>query len=118
MHIVTVRKEELTKIVTKNRDGHREIFLKAQEVYRRKVIEELEASLADARCGAKFRTYISLEAPCDHTPDYDRVLAMLEMSVDDEIELTSEEFERYVQDNWRWSQQFLSNVTSYGVSAE
>jgi hypothetical protein len=68
-----------------NRDSHRHLFLKAQEGYRKLVIEELDRMLADAKAGRPIRRSISLTEPSDHTKDYDRVIAMLEMSVDDTV---------------------------------
>ncbi|MBA2774756.1 MAG: hypothetical protein H0U36_12045, partial [Nocardioidaceae bacterium] len=36
--------------------------------------------------------------------DYDRVLTMAEMSVEDVIELTADDFAMYVMDQWHWKQ--------------
>jgi hypothetical protein len=64
-----------------NRDPHRELFLKAQEGYRKLVIEELDRMLADAKAGRQISRSINLAKPVDHTADYDGILAMLKMSV-------------------------------------
>jgi len=76
--------------------------VKAQEGYRKRVIQELNQALEDAKAGRQITTQIRLPAPEDHTADYDRVIRMLEMSVDDELEITSHEFDWYVMDNWQW----------------
>ncbi len=48
----------------------------------------------------------------DMTKEYDRVIKMLEMSVDTQIELSSSEFQNYVMDDWAWSDNAkLSNST-------
>jgi hypothetical protein len=99
--------------VRTNRDSHRELFLKAQEGYRKLVIEELDRMLADAKAGRPIRRSVSLTEPSDHTKDYDRVIAMLEMSVDDTVTLDASDFDRYVLDNWDWSRFALSTNTSY-----
>lgn len=102
MDTVTVKTKSLLYEVTKNRKEHRANFLKAQEGYRKQVIEELDRMLDDARTGKPIRRAIELPEPEDHTKDYDRVIAMLEMSVDTEVILGSMEFDNYVLDNWSW----------------
>lgn len=110
MQQVKVERDELLRKVKANRDSHRDLFLKAQEGYRAKVIEELDRMLSEARKGGKILRAISLPEPIDHTSDYNTVVAMLEMSVDKEIELAQHEFQQYVLDNWAWSQ--LANITN------
>src|SRR6516225_5289330 len=96
MNTVKVKREELLTKVRANRDAHRSLFLKAQEGYRKLVIEELDRMLADAKAVRPIARSINLVEPADHTEDYDRVLAMLEMSVDDAVILSAEEFSQYV----------------------
>jgi hypothetical protein len=51
--------------------------------------------------------------PVDHTSDYDRVIAMLNMSVDSEIELDEDQFECFVLDQWGWSAKAMHTNMSY-----
>ena len=115
MNTVKVKREELLTKVRSNRDAHRTLFLKAQEGYRKLVIEELDRMLADAKAGGPIARSINLVEPSDHTEDYDRVLAMLEMSVDDTVILGAEEFSQYVLDRWTWSSFATSTNKSYAV---
>lgn len=116
MNTITVRRDELIKRITENRDGHRAIFEAAQEKYRELVIAELDAMLAEAKAGKRIRRGISLVEPQDHTNDYDRVLDMLAMSVDDNIELAERDFAYYVRDEWEWKAQWTATNTSYLVT--
>lgn len=113
MHDVKVSKLKLLETVQLNRQSHREQFLKAQEGYREEVIAELDKMLEDARKGKSFRTSIALPAPQDHTEDYNRIIAMLEMSVDDVIELDATTFDQYVLDNWHWKGAVSSTNSRY-----
>lgn len=113
MRNVTVSRLDLLARVQENRDRHREVFLSAQEGYRRKFIEVLEQRLEDARNGKHFNQRINLVEPMDMTKEYDRVIAMLEMSVDDQIELDASSFAAYVQDDWSWKQQFVTSNAAY-----
>jgi hypothetical protein len=113
MREVNVKRTELLDKVKANREAHRGLFLKAQEGFKKAVLEALEKSLADARSGKKFNNFWSMPEPIDQTADYDRAIAMLEMSVDDIIVLTSQEFDCYVMDNWTWKQNVILRNSSY-----
>ena len=113
MSNVTCKKAEILAALRKNRDAHRDIFLAAQNGYRKEVIAELEKSLKDAREGRNVQTTIELEAPEDHTKAYDRIIRMLEMSVKDEIEVSELQFQQYVLDDWTWKFHFASNSARY-----
>jgi hypothetical protein len=115
MNTVKVRREELLTKVRSNRDAHRELFLKAQEGYRKLVIEELDKMLADARDRRPIQRSVTLTEPSNHIKDYDRVVTMLEMSVDETITLDAHDFDRYVMDNWDWSRFALSTNTAYAA---
>jgi hypothetical protein len=106
----------LTK-VRANREAHRELFLKAQDGYRKLIIEELDRMLAEAKAGRRISRSINLAEPTDHTSDYDRVVAMLEMSVEETITLDAQDFDQYVMDNWDWSSFALSTNTFYAAEA-
>lgn len=102
MHSVKIKRLELLERIKTNRKSHREQFLKAQEGYRQDMIEELDRMLKDARDGKAIRRHISMPEPQDHTKDYDSVIDMLEMSVDEVIEIEQHQFDWFVRDNWDW----------------
>jgi hypothetical protein len=60
MNQVKVRRADLLAQVRTNRDAHRELFLKAQEGYRKLVIEELDRMLKDAKEGRSISRYVVL----------------------------------------------------------
>jgi len=113
MRGVTIKKEELKEVLIKNRTRHRAIFEEALEGYREAAIKLLDQALQDARDGKKIRTHIQLVEPMDQTADYDRVIRMLEMEVDDEVGLTADDFRMYVMDDWGWKGQFLAANIGY-----
>lgn len=116
MNTVKVSRAKLLEILKKNRDGHRELFLKAQEGYRAAVIKALDNALTDACNGVAFRTFVDLAAPEDHTGDYDTVISMLELSVDPEIVIDRGEFQQFVMDKWDWAAHahFVNTTYSQG----
>lgn len=117
MNDITVDKTALLEQLRANRTEHRGIFEEAQVRYRELVIQELDVMLAEARGGRKIRRSVQLIEPEDHTADYDRVIQMLEMSVDDKTVLDELSFNQYVLDNWRWQEQFLTSNSAYSLRA-
>ncbi len=113
MNTVKVMKSELLAKIGANREQHRNEFEKALAGYRERCIEELEARLVDLRAGRRFDVAIRLPVPEDHTDDYNRVITMLEMSVDDEIEIYEQEFSQYVMDQWSWKGAFTTTNATY-----
>jgi hypothetical protein len=113
MRQIKVNKAKLLGIIRKNRDDHREVFLEAQKTFRTAVIEALDAQLKAARSQqpVNLQQLVTLQAPQDHTADYDRSIQMLEMSVDKQIVISEQEFQNYVQDIWEWSRNWaVSNM--------
>ena len=117
MKNVKIEKEKLLVSLRTNRETHRAIFLEAQAGYREVVIERLDALLADAREGRRITSSFSIEEPMDQTRDYDRAIKMLEMSFDDVIELSEQDFRCYVMDDWSWKDDFLFSNSAYSVTA-
>jgi hypothetical protein len=110
---VTVKKETLLAALRKNREWHRSVFLKAQEGFRRLCIKHLDEMLADAKEGRAFKLSVGLQAPQDHTKEYDVNIQMLEMSEDEKLVISEEQFRHFVQDDWEWRADFLSNSAQY-----
>jgi hypothetical protein len=71
--------------------------------------------LEDARKGRPIQRSVTLTEPSNQVKDYDRVITMLEMSVDDTITLDAQAFDRYVMDNWDWSRFALATTTAYAA---
>jgi len=40
---------------------------------------------------------------------------MLEASLDEELELSANEFQQYMQDNWSWKRSFAMSSAKYGA---
>ena len=124
MKEVKMNTAALLEVVKKNRKAHIEELELAKKGYkvavlqalhnRIKAIEEgtMEPSVVFARHGA-FGYEDSLQPPMDHTKDYDRVITMLEMSVDTETVLDVAEFNQYVMDEWTWASMTKTLNASY-----
>jgi hypothetical protein len=110
-----VKKTELLDRLQVNRDNHYSLFLKAQEGYRQDVIDELDKSLNDAKSGKAIRVMIHLQAPQNHKDEYDNVIEMLQMSIDDVVEIEAHDFQCYVMDKWPWFAASTAVNTAYAT---
>jgi hypothetical protein len=111
---VRVNKDDLLERIKTNRDQHRTIFEEALEGWKKKVTEVLEERYQSALQGKDFNILIHLPRPEDHTDQYDTVIELLGMSLDEELELTQHDFACYALDKWQWQQQFLTTSAHYG----
>lgn len=115
MKTVRLNKPNLIEVLTKNRASHRALFEKAFDGYRNECIRILNQNLDSLKKNSRHVVFFTESPPEDHTEDYDRVLAMLAMSVDDTVELTSSEFSQYVQDDWSWKTTWEASNSKYGI---
>jgi hypothetical protein len=113
MNTVLVEKARLLETLRINRDEHRAIFEKAQEVYRDRMIEELDRALGEAKAGRKIVRAFALPVPEDHTADFDTAIAMVEWEVGSTVALEQHDFEQYVLNQWHWRASFAANTGSY-----
>jgi hypothetical protein len=117
MQRIKVEKAKLLGILKKNRKAHHDIFIEAQKGFRKVVIDELEKRLGLARDGKRIDQYLRLPEPVDHTRDYDRVISMLEMDLNETVDLSETDYSQYVMDDWDWKRQFLGTNRAYSVTA-
>lgn len=108
---------ELLTALKANREAHRAEFEKAMSGYEVEATEQLQAMIEKVKAGKRPNVYITLAMPQDHTKDYDRVIRMLEMSVEDTLVLSEHEFAMYVQDDWQWKGQFTTTNSVYLAKA-
>lgn len=117
MQPVRVDKTKLLIVLRQNRDDHRQLFEDAIDGYRTFVIKNLEEQIDRLRSGKKIAEFLQFEVPEDHTKDYDRLIGMFEMTEDLIIELTQAEYAQYVDDDWQWQRNFVTNASSYTGTA-
>lgn len=112
---VTVRCSGLLERIKKNREQHATEYQEAMRGYRAK-LGEAALALADA-CKGEGRPnrghVIEMPEPEDHTAEYDRVIAMLEMSTAEQCEISERRFREYVLDDWEWSERAKRISSSY-----
>jgi len=115
MQKVKVRTEELRQKVIENKKKHKELVEKSIQGYLKAIEKELKYLLKEVlkEKEVNFRELYRLQPPIDKTDEYETALLMLNMSTEDEVELTHDDFMRLVQDKWSWTDQMLTNNTRY-----
>jgi hypothetical protein len=133
---IVAKREVLLNKLKENRDKHNAIYDAAVSGYYLKIADELDfkksvaeklileydkkkkLALEKQQFSSVFKvsfnpTQFSAAKPESHVQDYDKAILMLELSIYDSFNLTGQEFERYVMNNWEWKNSFISNATPY-----
>ena len=113
MKSVRIDRDDLLSKVQQNADNHKAEFDQAFEGFRRKMRERLEEHLVMLGRGETPPITIGLVVPRDHSDDYQQVISMLTLSVDDVIELEHHEFAQYVMDDWGWKPEHMTTSALY-----
>jgi hypothetical protein len=116
MRLVKVNKTSLLVELRKNRELHEKDVRLAEEGYEILVVKKLEQKIKAVKEGKMFRV-IQFDVPEDHLKDYDRAIRMMEMEVEDVIELTEQDFNQYVMDEWNWKDNWSTSNSAYFASA-
>lgn len=112
---VNVSRIQLIEIIQKNYDDYckqyREAIADYRVALRLKLIEALDtvSELKQSDYDV-LSVKISFNPPVDHSKEYEEILEMLKMSVDDHINLDSESFRAYIKNEWNWTDSFLKSV--------
>ena len=121
MKEVTVDTKALRKILVTNKEKHKADFEKAWSAFVRTVIAKLKETLKQIEKGRikDFKKTLNslayMPVPQNHTESYDRAIAMLDMHQEPVVILTDGDYQQYIEDNWRWKQEFQTTSASYGV---
>jgi hypothetical protein len=116
MNKVRVNKEDLLAKLRANRAEHESDYKESKENYQKELVELLTTMLRIAKAGLKVETDIDLPEPVEYLNAYDRAIAMLEVSLDAEVELDANQFAQYWMDEWHWRDQFFASNSTYSQS--
>ena len=113
MQNITINKDELLPIVIENKQKHDNIYNAAVSGYWEKAEEILNTKLDKVKKHEQIDNSLGLTYPSDYSNDYNRVIRMLELSAENKIILSSNEFDCYVRNQWVWRNSFLGTNTNY-----
>lgn len=119
MRQVTVMTSDLIENLKSNYSQHIDEYEEAIDGWKKKQIEDAMKVIAaveqDFLDEASFPHNVKPES---HGRDYERAIGMLEMHTDKTIELSEDEYRRYIEDDWDWSHHFKVVGATYGVGKE
>jgi len=118
LKFVKVKRKQLVEKLKANRETHKAEFKEAWEGYVQTVIDTAKENLRDAKKWSKEPSEAhhfdsAPSAPKNHTKEYDRAIALLEWEVEDEVELSTNDFNCYVLDDWSWKRDHAMSMSSY-----
>jgi len=113
MKEIKVRKQELLEKIKYNREEHIKEYNLAHTEWVNTTINFYQEQINSLNSTRKQLNKIPGYEPVSHEKDYDRAIAMLEMCVEEEILLQAQEFNRYVLDEWDWTQTFKTVAATY-----
>lgn len=113
MQNIRLPKDEILNRIKENRTEHVEIVEEARQNYKQQMVEKLQEKINDVEAGKDVSHHIDLPKVVDHTEDYDRAIEMIEMSVEDTLIMSTEDYARYVNDDWDWKHQFRMSNAGY-----
>lgn len=117
-HATAYQREKVLERLTANRDGHKDKVERARKAYEELMLNELAQRLDDAKNGTfpnpNFLQH--LPVPVDYTREYERAIDRFESQIDHEVLLTDDEFNKYMRDEWDWSERFAASNATYNVS--
>lgn len=117
MQMVRMDKSVLLSKIKENRAKHAKDYEEAVVGYKEQLVAKLKEMLRDAKAGKPVSGHVGLAPPNNNLRDYDRAIAMLEASLDNELELDQNEFSNYYMDEWHWKDQFTALNSNYIAKA-
>jgi hypothetical protein len=123
MEEIKVKKDVLLNALKKNRDQHVEDFKLAVEGYKMAVKKALSKKSREVKDLTPenikdFSIYISEQAPQSHKKQFDEVIGMLALSVDDEIFISPSEYRHYYLNDWDWKETWNVSNSFYMAMAK
>ena len=114
----TVKVATLLETLKMNRQKHALDYEEACKVFKDQAVKLLRKRASAIVSGklkktSKMVQQIPLPVPESYLDAYDHVIGFLAYGEEDEIEITGEQFDAWVNDNWDWSRSFVSNTRSY-----
>jgi hypothetical protein len=110
---VNVSRLAMLEALRSARTMHAAEYKEARTDYEAAVVKFLESALDRARNGDFKEVKINFHPPVDHTAEYDDVIEMMEVSVDETINLDRETYKAYYKNEWSWTAGFKMESTVY-----
>lgn len=114
-------KKDILEKLRSNLDKHKREYRELVEKNNLLLFGEIKNVLSQCKEGKEYPDFTKFDqirkvTPEDHTSEYEQMISILDMMVEDQITLTAAEFDCYVNDNWKWTDIFVSYKKMVGMS--
>ena len=110
---IKVSKDTLLEKLKENRIKHITDYNEAYKIFVENYIERLDYLAEKVSEGMSPEMHIKMIVPKSYEDDYTQIIDMLEMSIENEVEITAEEFQAYVKNKWNWTQTAFDAFSNY-----
>ena len=113
--VITVKRAALLTKLAENKKEHEKLYNEAVVGYRVAVKNKLSAELDRVSSSKDWleNLGISMVKPTSYLKEFDRAIAMFTMEVNDEVELSEEDFSQYVMNEWDWMRNWVVSNAGY-----
>jgi hypothetical protein len=113
---INASRSTLITTLSDNKNRHVEEFQEAMLGWRKQIAEIFDNIAQEARDGKLTKIPSKAwrhDVPQSHIKDYECAIAMLGMHTGDTVEISTADFQRFVQDDWDWKDQFRATNAMY-----
>jgi len=121
---IPVDKIRLVNTLKLNKDVHAREYFESMTGYKEAVLLDLQKQIKKLegwveRVKSSEPVGISKEVPANcrrpenHTGDYEEIIDLMNWTTEEEIKLSTTDFNAYVRDNWDWQAIFKSTHSTY-----
>jgi len=114
---ITVNKAKLIAKIKENKEAHIKAYAKAVIAYKREALAKLAELTKKAKSGDML-LQLQLTTPIDNRDNYDKIVAMFDWDVNEEVTLEQSEFNEYVQDETEFARHARMSNAVYLSAAE
>ena len=113
MQTINIKVSDLLPIVKQNLEKHNNVYEAAVSGYWIKAESELNNKIIQIQKKEKIEPHLNVNYPTSYSDEYKKVIRMLELTSDNTVQLTANEFDAYVRNHWQWRYSFLSSNMGY-----
>ena len=113
---LNVPARKLLITLKENRKKHLKNYRIAVKLFKSQCLSLLESrvsSLKEDQIDINYLLHFDLPVPISYVQAYDEVIKMLEFSEQQEVEIDSNQYRAWVEDQWDWSNSFGTSTLSY-----
>jgi hypothetical protein len=111
--VLRFKVDDLLKELRTNRADHEKIFNEAMTGFKKAFKKKLVELSNALEKGQTPQPNLGLTVPTNSLAQYDTAIKMLDLTTESELELTQDQFNCYVMDQWHFQQNFLRSAMMY-----